>query len=282
MQLPADVAALTALHLSSLDERLPGAVEALYLVGSVGLGDYRPGTSDVDFVAICSLPLSPGDRAALAAVHAELSEVSATHYDGCYVDRARLACPPVGGEEAPHLVEGEFRASGACAQLNPVTWLELRQCGVAVRGPAPAAIVPAPADALVRSWLLENLQTYWLGIAVLRETAVAASDDGESFEIGPVLWGTLGPPRLHHTLAKGSIVSKTEAGRYAAEAFPAWADLADRCVRARAGEPVAFTVADARASAALIRRVVADAVERWGGTRYSELARPCAQSRATT
>jgi hypothetical protein len=265
VRLPADVAALVASHTASLDERLPGVVEALYLVGSVALGDYRPGMSDVDFVAIASRPLGPSDRAALAAVHGELAEVSATHYDGCYVNRARLATLPVGGEEAPHSVEGEFRATDGCAQLNPVTWMELRQCGVALRGPAAAAMVAAPADAVVRSWLLDNLQTYWLDIAALRETAVAGKDDREPFEAGPVLWGTLGPPRLHYTLAQGSIVSKTEAGRYAAAEFPGWTALADRCVRARAGEPVSFTVADAGASAALIRRVVADAVERWGG-----------------
>jgi hypothetical protein len=264
VRVPADVAALVARHTASLDERLPGVVDALYLIGSVALGDYRAGASDVDFVAIASRPLGPSDRAALALVHAELAESSATHYDGCYVDRARLAPLPVSGEEAPHAVEGEFRASGGCAQLNPVTWLELRQCGVAVRGPAAVAIVAAPAAAVVRSWLLENLQTYWLGIAALRETAVSGSDDPEPFETGPVLWGTLGPPRLHHTLARGSIVSKSDAGRYAAKAFPAWAGLADRCLRARSGEPVAFTAQDARASAALIRRVVTDAVERWG------------------
>ena len=93
MRLPADVAALVASHTASLDERLPGVVEALYLVGSVALGDYRPGTSDVDFVAIASRPLGPSDRAALAAVHAKLGEVSATHCDRCYLDRARLAPP---------------------------------------------------------------------------------------------------------------------------------------------------------------------------------------------
>jgi hypothetical protein len=170
----------------------------------------------------------------------------------------------VSGEEAPHALGGVFRESESCPALNPVTWIELRDHGVAIRGPAPAEVVPPPDPGVVRAWLLENLQTYWLGIAVLREATVAGSDDREPFETGPVLWGTLGPPRLHHTLACGSIVSKTEVGRYVRAAFPAWADLADRCVRARSGERVAFTVRDARASAALIRHVISDAVERWG------------------
>jgi Nucleotidyltransferase domain len=265
--IPREVSALTAAHLACLDDALPGLVEGLYLGGSVALGDYRPGTSDVDFVAVCSRPLCPRDYDHLASAHALVGAMSATRYDGFYVERSRLAQAPVEGEIVPQSLAGEFRASEPCAQLSPVTWLELRQCGLAVRGVAPEEIVGPVDFGVLRSWLLENLQTYWLGIATLREATVAAAHDEDAFEPGPAMWGTLGPGRLHHTLASGSVISKTEAGRYTADRFPQWADLADRCVRARAGEEVRFTIADARASAALIRRVVSDAVGRWGGRR---------------
>jgi Nucleotidyltransferase domain len=270
VSIPHVVGAVTAAHATWLEAERPGLVDGLYLGGSVALGDYRPGWSDVDFVAVVSRPLQPEDVRFLNGVHAELDARFAPHYDGVYVERSALADPPVSEEEAPHALGGAFRESQACPALNPVTWIELRDHGVAIRGPAPAELVPPLDPGFVRAWLLENLQTYWLGIAVLREAAVAGSDDREPFETGPMLWGTLGPPRLHHTLASGSIVSKTEAGRYVGAAFPAWADLGERCVRARSGERVEFTAGDARASAALIRHVVADAVERWSGAKALE------------
>ena len=57
----------------------------------------------------------------------------------------------------------------------------------------------------------------------------------------------------------GRVLSKTATGAYVAEHFPAYAELAKRCVAWRAGDDVDFTVADAAAAAALIRDVVSAA-----------------------
>jgi hypothetical protein len=70
---------------------------------------------------------------------------------------------------------------------------------------------------------------------------------------------TLGAARLHATLATGRIFSKTATGAYVAENFPAYGELAGRCVAWRAGEDVPFTFADGLAAAALIRDVVSAA-----------------------
>jgi hypothetical protein len=37
-------------HLRLVDRRRPGLLEALHLVGSVALGEYRPGVSDIDML----------------------------------------------------------------------------------------------------------------------------------------------------------------------------------------------------------------------------------------
>ncbi|MCW3842808.1 hypothetical protein ONA70_22160, partial [Micromonospora yasonensis] len=79
-----------------------------------------------------------------------------------------------------------------------------------------------------------------------------------------VVWCLLGPARLHFTLANDDVIPKAGAGAYLAEIIPAYGPLADRAVRWRRGEPVTFTVADARAAADSIDAVVADAVQRWG------------------
>ena len=83
MELPAPVRACVAEHLRLVDQRRPGLLEALHLVGSVALGEYRPGVSDIDMVAITARPLDDDDLAALADIHAAIPR-----YDGIYLDRA--------------------------------------------------------------------------------------------------------------------------------------------------------------------------------------------------
>jgi hypothetical protein len=255
--MPLDPAAeaLAAARLNAVDAAAPGLVEAFWVTGSAASGDWRPAVSDVDTVAATSREPTSDDLAALAAVHVPGDR---PHVDATYVPAAALADPPVRGEPLPHVVDGTF-GTGPCGEATPVTWLELRQRGVALRGPAPAELVPAPEEALLRDWLLGNLRGYWSAEADAAEKALAGRPDEQPVSTGGITWLVLGPPRLHATLATGEILSKTEAGEYAARLLPAYADLAERCVAARAGLDVPFTTVDGLVAVALARAVVASA-----------------------
>ena len=39
-------------YLEAVDDEAPGLVEGLYLTGSIALGEFRPHTSDIDFLAV--------------------------------------------------------------------------------------------------------------------------------------------------------------------------------------------------------------------------------------
>ncbi|HEY6746797.1 MAG TPA: nucleotidyltransferase domain-containing protein [Mycobacteriales bacterium] len=255
MPLPQAVSALVTDRLGAVDAALPGFVTALWVTGSAASGDWRPDRSDVDFVAATSRVPDLADLEALAALHAGGGE---THYDGLYVPAADLPAPPSAEETAAHVVNGEF-ASGPCGYCTPVTWLELRQDGVAVRGPAPATMVAAPDPAALRTWLLGNLRGYWSGEAAHAERVAAGLPADAPVGGEPVVWMTLGAPRLHATLTTGRILSKTATGSYVAERFPAYGELAGRCVAWRAGADVPFTMADGLAAAGLIRATVSAA-----------------------
>lgn len=255
MPLPQAVSALVTDRLSAVDAALPGFVTALWVTGSAASGDWRPGRSDVDFVAATSRVPELADLEALAALHAAVGEI---HYDGLYVPAADLGAPPSAEESAAHVVNGEF-ASGPCGYCTPVTWLELRQDGSAVRGPIPGTLVAAPDPAALRRWLLGNLRGYWSGQAAHTERVAAERPAAAPVGGEPVVWMTLGAPRLHATLAAGRILSKTATGAYVAEHFPAYAGLARRCVAWRAGEDVSFTFADGLDAARLVRAVVSAA-----------------------
>ena len=249
-------------HLHAVDEALPGLVEMLYLTGSVALGDYRPGTSDIDFLAITRRPLNADDLATLAAIHTGIP--ASPHYDGLYLDHATMTAMPDNEQVVPHIVNGAFNTDQPCGELNPVLWLTLTRYGIPARGPQPADL-PVHADPhRLREYNLNNLKTYWQTLADrIRYVAADRAPTSEA-SADTVTWTVLGPARLHYTLATGDIASKTRAAAYAADQFPTWASLTARAQRHRDGQSVTFTVADAASAAEMVDAIVTDAWAQWG------------------
>lgn len=248
-----DPPALARDHLDRLDRAAPGMVTALYLTGSAALGDFQPG-SDVDAVAVLS---RAADLDALRAAHAAAPE--RPYLDVIYLTDVEFDARLDAGERVPYTQDGMLRDDG-CGQLNPVLWVELRDHARTLRGPTPAERGVTGDPARLRAWNVENLRTYWTSSAAGVHRYVTGRDGAEPVDAEIVCWNVLGPPRLHYTLATGGVITKTGAGRYAAERFPEWADLCAACVRCRAGEEVAFTVADLRAAADLMDKVISDAL----------------------
>ncbi|WP_422734060.1 aminoglycoside adenylyltransferase domain-containing protein [Micromonospora sp. WMMD558] len=259
-RLPVEVSGAVSRYLDAIDAALPGFVTGLYVTGSAALGAWQAGASDIDTLIVTARPASGGDLAHLARLHAALPDRPCL--DGIYLDEGSLAGFPADRRVTPFVVNGQFHADRPCGDLNPVLWLVLCRHGVAVRGPAVADLaIPADSAALV-TYLRDNLRTYWRPLARdIREHLRDIADD-DPVEADGVAWAVLGPARLHYTLTHGDIVSKAEAGAYLTALLPEWADLADRAVRWRAGEPLRFTAADLRAAAASIDAVVTDADRR--------------------
>jgi hypothetical protein len=257
----------SARYLAAVDAALPGFVEMLFLTGSVALGAFQPDVSDIDTVIVTARSPGPEDLAALGAVHASMPE--RPHFDGIYLDRRTFVQQPADRPVVPFVVNGQFRTDKPCGDLNPVLWLILDRYGLPVRGPAVADLgLVVDLDA-VRRFNLDNLRTYWAPLAgeirqALRGVPDDVASDATDVDAEGVVWCVLGPARLHFTLANNDVVSKAGGGAYLAENFPAFGSLADRAVRWRRGEPVAFSAADARVAADSIDTVVADAWQRWG------------------
>jgi hypothetical protein len=68
------VAETVSAYLDAVDAEAPGLVEGLYLVGSAALDDFRPGDSDLDYLAVTAERPGPAAVAALALAHRRLRE----------------------------------------------------------------------------------------------------------------------------------------------------------------------------------------------------------------
>lgn len=249
------------IYLAELSHVLPdSAVAGVYLVGSTALGDYRPGKSDLDILALTRDPLSDEQLDALDAMHQSLKRDGQPHLDATYLPCEGLSRR---AEQDAHgracVVDGEFHRSGEGQEL--VVWATLDQCGITLLGPEAKSWKAAPDAAEFRTWNLGNLESYWRAQFGQRARDVLkerAPDSAFSSEMA--VWMATGPGRLHRTIATGEIVSKSAAADYTAQLFPAYAPILLRAKASRLGdESVSFTARDGLALTELIDEICDDA-----------------------
>ncbi len=260
----------TALHIVEsfvvdVDRRLPGLLAEVYPTGSALTDDWQPANSDVDVVFVVRRPVTSADGAELTQAHAATQSVHTTgrHYvDGVYLTAAELDGGPDRVRTAPQVIDGSFHLAWPHGQLSWVTW---REFSTAPRGEVTAGAVHWHSArggftqyAELAQFCRDNLASYWAGIADQWRSALTANQlHDDNVDADSVVWTVLGPARLVCTIANGSVVSKTESGRFAARRWPEYADLIERAVRHRAGDEQCFDVDDVRAFVALVDAVVA-------------------------
>jgi hypothetical protein len=205
-------------YLEAVDHEAPGLVEGLYLTGSIALGEFRPHTSDIDFLAVTSNQPAAA-VAALGRAHARLRKrCPRPFFDGRYVTWDDLARDPRQAGPGPYCYEGRFRARGRGA-CDPVTWHTVASRGVRCRGPEPADLVIWTDPAALASWTLNNFDSYWRPL-LRRASRFPDPWSITAFTSYGAVWIVLGVCRLHYTLATGKIGSKEEAGCYGIRTFP--------------------------------------------------------------
>lgn len=236
--LPDPVADALAAWLEAHDRVAPGVVEGLYVVGSVALADWQP-HSDIDIVAFTADPTDAATVAALEAAHAGYhDQAGRPTVDGPFLSWADVGSPPLAAQRAWSL-DGEFRFDGECFEINPVTWHTLAEHGVAVRGPAPELLDIYVDASDRRTWVRENLDTYWRNARDEIVDALAQAPDRREFRSGTVEWCVLGVARMWFTATTGGVLSKRAAGEWArpllAGTDGAIDDVFDLAIRIRIG-----------------------------------------------
>jgi hypothetical protein len=149
-----DAGRLLALFAADAGRVLP--MVALWAHGSLASGDFVPGRSDLDLVALIRDPVTAAQRADLQRVHESL------------IDREPLAAElhcsyTVSGEQADPGRDHLTWAHGELYErpVSPVSRRELHQGGLCLLGPAPATAVPAVTDAELADYVRTHLWDYW-------------------------------------------------------------------------------------------------------------------------
>jgi Aminoglycoside adenylyltransferase, C-terminal domain/Nucleotidyltransferase domain len=229
--MPARVSEALAVWLAAHDEAAPGTIEGLYVVGSVALADWTS-HSDIDVVAVVADPSDADLVEDLAAAHALVRQRVDVAIDGPYVAWGDLVVPPA-AVQRPWVLHGEYHVDGESFEINPVTWYTLAAYGLAARGVPAEQIGVSHEIGERRSWVAENIDTYWRGVADVLSAGLAESDEAEWG--GEILeWVALGVARMLYTFETGDVASKSGAGIWAAERVPRHDAVFRRAVAVRA------------------------------------------------
>jgi hypothetical protein len=146
--IPEPAATVIRRFVARLDGALPGVIDGFYVVGSIALGAFRPGRSDIacgDAAAAAVAGRDPRPAGGAPALMRRRSRPPdhdtaadlALVCNGVFVRHEDLAAPPGLAAPVASQVAGRFDV-GSGFDLNPVTWWTLAHRGIAVRGPAGA------------------------------------------------------------------------------------------------------------------------------------------------
>ena len=190
------------------------------VAGSLAMGDYVPGVSDIDLVAVVDGPMDVTRIEALVTVHQGLDLGLAAGADlGCvYVEEARLLELTV---RHPTWTHGQL----VHRIVSGITRAELMRHGFAVFGRPPIALLPAMTDDHVRGAARAELGGYW-----------AWASRRPWMWLNPVIadLGLTSMARGRHAMRTGGLLTKT--GAIEQSHAPPW--LVDQLRARRRGEHV--------------------------------------------
>jgi predicted nucleotidyltransferase len=209
----ADVDALLDLLGGRIRALLGPKLLGLYLTGSLVTGDFDPLVSDVDLLAVTSVALSRRDVERLAAMHAALATQEPrwqNRIEVAYLSRAALRTYRTRTSTMAVTSPGEPFHTKPAGRDWLLNWFVVRERGVALHGPPPAAFIgPISAEEVT---LAVHEGAEW------RRARVPRHRNGQVFTI-------LTMCRALHTVETGELASKRQAAAWAASALPEWAGL---------------------------------------------------------
>ncbi|ROQ69376.1 nucleotidyltransferase-like protein [Streptomyces sp. 840.1] len=170
---------------------------AVWAHGSLALGDFQEGRSDLDLIAVVESPPDAAQRERLAGLHQRLldEEPAAAKLHCSYMPAEALA-----GADTDHVTWAH--ATIQERPVTPVTRRELLDGGLTLHGPPPGQLLPPLAPGQLEDYIRRDLREYWL----------PATDRARLWLQD--IWVDLGPlvlARASVTLRDGRLITKGEA-----------------------------------------------------------------------
>jgi predicted nucleotidyltransferase len=230
------------------------SLSGLYLFGSLATGDFDAAVSDIDLIAV--LVDTPTEQLAerLRRMHADFAEANPEWDDRIevvYISEQGLATCRTDATTIAVISPGEPFHVVQASRDWILNWYPAREDAVRLLGPPMESLIPP----IPLAEYVEEVRRYLLGFRH------RIADDAPP---GSQAYAILAMCRGLYTIGSSERVSKREAGAWAQERFPRWADLIGRALNWRQAQrdPQAqdgrATVPETRAFVAELAMLVSD------------------------
>jgi predicted nucleotidyltransferase len=200
---------------TDISAALGGDLLGLYVHGSYACGDFDPDRSDLDLLAVLATDPTTGTLAVLRRMHRQIATENAAWADRIevqYVSSAALSDFRTDPRPMLRISPGEPLHMGSATGHYLLTWYAARTRGLALRGPAPDAVIPAIGADEFRAAVVEHA-IQWPEWVLDHHT------------VGAQAYAVLTLCRALVSVSQGRDFSKRQAARYGSENLPRWADL---------------------------------------------------------
>jgi Nucleotidyltransferase domain len=236
-------------------------VVGFYAGGSLAMGDFRPGISDLDLAAVVDRPLDGQRRKRVRELHETVrrADPSAAKLHCVYLllddlrlddtaDRRMGHLGDMAALRTPHLTwtHGKFYRR----PFTGVARAELLQAGITVFGPLPADVLAPIDSAMLQAAARAELSGFW---------SSAVRKPWLWFEDLYVDLGLLTLARVEATLGDGRLITKREA-LARLDRFGVPAELVREIASRRDGAVVGLTTVERIRRATMARRLMSDGI----------------------
>lgn len=173
-------------------------------------------------------------------LHQEIEKTHTIAMDGCY-----LLQEDVGKQETVTKTKQRFYYNdGKMVKsdhiTNPIMWWILKNKGLSIIGPELTSFHFAVDDQILRDYVIDNMNTYWLHRIQKNENMIVAAHLIPSNMVDmEIEWSIMGMLRQFYTLKECDITSKIDASEYALQHMPErWHPIIKEALHIRKGETI--------------------------------------------
>jgi predicted nucleotidyltransferase len=214
---PSEVLARLA---ADLAEVLGDDLLSLALYGSLALGDFAPGRSDLDVLAVTATDPSTATLAELSDLHAHLATDFPEwngHVEVDYISVEAVEAVVQGTDESHLMIRispGEPLHEVEASRHYVLNWAAAIQADQPIAGAAPSTVLPAIDQRLIHQVILLHVRAWPEWVRDMQAT-------------GAQVYAVLTLCRAMEALATGRQVSKLAAAKAGRSRFPEWSTLID-------------------------------------------------------
>jgi predicted nucleotidyltransferase len=221
---PLQVSKLLKIFCDEVKAALNEKFLALYVFGSLAMGDFSKHQSDIDFLALITTSIGPTEGKRLQAVHDKLRATEfGARLEGEYVTVSALGVEGIEGTVA-RCEEGVLLLD-VSSKFSAENILDIRQNAVVIYGPKPRGVLPFVSLQSVKKAVQDSLKEL--------------NNELKRSELNDLKWlgsGVLNTCRTLYTLKTGKITSKSAGAKWALKTLSQeWRPLIKRSLAVRYG-----------------------------------------------